>query len=65
MGQQSLNRGVLTCELTFGQHSMNLSVAYAVKVNRLPPTFAFGHKVVCISLRRRNEAAAQRAREDC
>ena len=65
MGQQSFNRAVLTSELRFGQHCMYLPVAYAVKVNCLAPTFAFGHKVVCISLRRRNEAAAQRAREDC
>ena len=63
MGQQSFNRAVLTHELRFGQHCMYLPVAYAVQVNRLAPTFAFGHKVVCISLCSRNEAATQGARE--
>jgi len=65
MGQQGLNRGVRTRKFTFGQHSVYLSVAYAVKVNRLAPTFAFGYKVVCISLRRGNKATAQGTRVVC
>jgi hypothetical protein len=65
MGQQRLNRAVLAREFPLGQHGMYLPVAYAVQVNRLAPTFAFGHEVVCIPLGRWNEAAAQGTGEVC
>jgi hypothetical protein len=40
---------------------MNLAMTNAVHKSCLPPTLAFGNQVMCVALRRRYGAAAERA----
>ena len=63
MHLQSLDGVELTRQLRLCEQRVNLPVANAVQILGVFAAFTFGHQVVRIALRRRDEPFAQRAKQ--